>query len=207
MQDSITQYSGAQIQRTNEARRQIDQNKEKQDAVNDKVNVEVTISEDLADGQSAKLDASLKLLGGDDIETTIDASQGGSRALQDYQRQLMLLEQQNKERLLMATQEQVPAATDHEKQYETYAMKKEQVQAAVTPKLSRDLKANQVTPRMSVIGADKGPVSAKKRRKRGQGARPHLSLADNRDVINGSGSNAVQAGSVEVSDHYLYTSD
>lgn len=35
---------------------------------------------------------------------------GGNHALQDYQMQLMLLEQQNKKRLLMARQEQEPAA-------------------------------------------------------------------------------------------------
>lgn len=125
-ENSIHQYSLAQIQRTNEARRRIDGKEEKQDAannkVNDKENVEITISEDLGDGQSAKLDASLKLLGVDDpklllpsdeleddeihiIETAIDAPQGGSLALQDYQKQLMLLEQQNKKRLLKTRQE------------------------------------------------------------------------------------------------------
>lgn len=125
-ENSIHQYSFAQIQRTNEARRRIDGKEEKQDAannkVNDKENVEITISEDLGDGQNAKLDASLKLLGVDDqklllpsdeleddeihiIETAIDAPQRGSHALQDYQMQLMLLEQQNKKRLLNARTE------------------------------------------------------------------------------------------------------
>lgn len=119
LNESTYQHSFKQILRTNEAQQRIYQKEEKQDAVNDKENVEITISEDLADGQNAKLDASLKLLGEDEqklllpsdeldddeihiIETNTSATQGGNHALQDYQMQLMLLEQQNKKRLLKA---------------------------------------------------------------------------------------------------------
>ena len=104
LNESTYQHSFRQILRTNEPQQRIDQEKEKQDVINDKENVEITISEDLADGQNAKLDASLKLLGEDEddeihiIETNISATQG-AHALQDYQMQLMLLEQQNKKRL------------------------------------------------------------------------------------------------------------
>ena len=78
----------------------------------------MTISEDLADGHSADLDASLKLLGEDDLKLLLPNNDyeddeihitdvAGNNALQDYQMQLMLLEQQNKKRLLLARQKQL----------------------------------------------------------------------------------------------------
>ena len=94
------------------------------DTIRDVEDIDNTISEDVADGQLAKLDACLKLLSEDDfifflpsdeleddeihvIETVdIAAKQYSNHDLQDYQLQLMLLEQQNKRRLLMARQEQ-----------------------------------------------------------------------------------------------------
>ncbi|KAL9052647.1 MAG: hypothetical protein Q9162_005274 [Coniocarpon cinnabarinum] len=79
--------------------------------------VELTVSEDLAEGQSKKLDASLELLCENDPELhlrsdeidglathIIDTSGSSGRALADFQMQSMLLEQQNKRRLLRARQ-------------------------------------------------------------------------------------------------------
>ena len=203
-----------------------DQEKEKQGIVNDKENVETTISEDLAEGQDAKLDASLKLLGDDDLklllpsdepeddgihilETTTNAPQRGGLALQDYQMQLMLLEQQNKKRLLLRRQEEelthpqfdpAVASTEDRRRYVANAIKKEQVQAAVA---SRDFKATQVTPRMPATGADKGTVPARKRQKRGDRSRTQLNEVNNSDIINGGDANTAQAESIEVSDHYI----
>ena len=122
IEDSIHQYSRTQTQRRTQALQQIE-NKEAKEDDNYREKIEVTISEDLADGQIDKLDAALKLLSDDElrllipsdeleddeihiIETQFSAPQGGIHALQDYQMQLMLLEQQNKKRLLMARQEQ-----------------------------------------------------------------------------------------------------
>ena len=198
-ENSISEYSRAQIQRNSDARQRIDQKKKKQDAVHEKEkeNVEITISEDLADGQNTKLDASLKLLGEDDqklllpsdeleedeihiIETTIDAPQGGIHPLQDYQMQIMLLEQQNKKRLLIARQgqdrtdilfDQMAAAREMKRRDQKSATKKEQVYASVNQIPSQDPKATQVTSKMPATvadtGADTGAVPATKRQKRG----------------------------------------
>lgn len=210
--NSISEYSRAQIQRNSD-------------------DVEITISEDLADGQNTKLDASLKLLGEDDqklllpsdeleedeihiIETTIDAPQGGNHALQDYQMQLMLLEQQNKKRLLMARQEknrtdilfdQMAAAREIKRRDQKSATKNEQVYASVNQIPSQDPKATQVTSKMPATvadtGADTGAVPATKRQKRGH--QLQSSETDKSDAVNGSVLNAAKAGSVEVSDQCL----
>ena len=128
-EDSTSQYSRAQTPHAGDAREfanqlEIARNLSRQDeraAAKDKENIQVTISEDLADGHNANLDASLKLLSEDDpklllrsdlfedeeihiIQRTNVAPRGENDALQDYQMQLMLLEQQKKKRLVMARQ-------------------------------------------------------------------------------------------------------
>ena len=81
------------------------------------VAVECTISEDLAGGRTAQQDQNLKALHADKDQLVLrthaisdDAARGveesRNHALQDYQMQLMLLEEQNKQRLMMARQEQ-----------------------------------------------------------------------------------------------------
>jgi hypothetical protein len=81
------------------------------------VAVECTISEDLAGGRTAQQDQNLKALHADKDQLVLrthaigeDADRGvegsGNHALQDYQMQLMLLEEQNKQRLLETRQEQ-----------------------------------------------------------------------------------------------------
>lgn len=125
---SVQEYSRATHDRANKAQQLVEQ-KGADDEGHNKENIEATISEDLADGQVSKLDACLNLLGEDDphlylpsdvldedelhfIETEFAPQNlatgidGGNHALQDYQMQLMLLEQQNKKRLLRARQEQ-----------------------------------------------------------------------------------------------------
>jgi hypothetical protein len=121
-EDSIYQYSQTQTQRRTQAQQWIESKVANEDG-NYKDKIETTISEDLADGHTGKLDAALKLLSDDElrllipsdeleddeihiIETQAGAPQGGNHALQDYQMQLMLLEQQNKKRLLLARQMQ-----------------------------------------------------------------------------------------------------
>jgi hypothetical protein len=82
--------------------------------------IEITISEDYGDGHLKTLDATLNLLFADELELLLPSTAleddeahliettrpGGNHALQDYQMQLMLIEQQNKKRLLLARQEQ-----------------------------------------------------------------------------------------------------
>lgn len=71
-----------------------------------------TISEDLTQGTSLREEKSFRLLAKDTPDSPTTETQppnilkGGNHALQDYQMQLMLLEQQNKKRLMMARQEQ-----------------------------------------------------------------------------------------------------
>ncbi|KAI0403448.1 hypothetical protein F4802DRAFT_599046 [Xylaria palmicola] len=68
--------------------------------------VEYTISQDRAAGNSAQEESDYKLLTGKELGlASLPASSSGS-ALADYQMQLMLLEQQNKKRLFQARQEQ-----------------------------------------------------------------------------------------------------
>jgi hypothetical protein len=71
--------------------------------------VEYTISQDRAAGHSAQEESDFQLLTVKDFDLanlSNSAAKQGNHALQDYQMQLMLLEQQNKKRLLMAQQEQ-----------------------------------------------------------------------------------------------------
>ena len=223
-ENSVYQYSRVQTQRIDETLQRIDQKKEKKDAVNNKENLETTISQDLADGHTANLDASLKLLSednpklfipGDELEDDeihiIGTTQGGTHSLQDYQMQLMLLEQQNKKRMLMARQEadhgplfdQVAAARESRRRFERDAIKKEQIEAAGTLKPSRNRKATQIAPRMPTTGTDPGTGSAKKRQKRGHQVQTQLAKVENGDVMNGRDSKVAQAQSSEVSDHCI----
>lgn len=117
-EDSDHQYSKARTRRTDNGRKLIDQGAETNEGAENEDNIEATISEDLADGYDAKLDASLHLLTAEDgklrlptdkveedeihiIENDMEHMKTAVY-LQDYQRQLMLLEQQNKKRLLQA---------------------------------------------------------------------------------------------------------
>jgi len=70
--------------------------------------VEYTISQDRGAGNSTEAEADYVLLTGKDFElASLPRAQvsSGNHALQDYQTQLMLLEQQNKKRLMMAREE------------------------------------------------------------------------------------------------------
>lgn len=227
-ENSIYQYSRTQTQRANEARQRISRKNERQLAIKDKESIDITISEDLADGQVAKFDSSLKLLGEDDlelllpndelgddeihiIETTINVPQHNtSFALQDYQMQLMLLEQQNKKRLFLARTESPQPPTQDDRMaavresqwaYETDAIKMNQGQVVVDQIPSQGLEATQVTPKVPSTSADKGTAPATKRRKRHHRPRTQLSETGNADAINGSDWNTVRAESVEVGDH------
>jgi len=70
--------------------------------------VEYTISQDRGAGNATEAEADYALLTGKDFElASLPQAQvpPGNRALQDYQMQLMLLEQQNKKRLMIAREE------------------------------------------------------------------------------------------------------
>lgn len=230
-EDSVHQYSRAQIQRAKDARQRIDQKKEKQEAVENKENIEITISEDLGDSQFAKLDASLKLLSGDElellipsdeleddeihiIETTTGTQQlgGGNHALQDYQKQLMLLEQQNKKRLLIARQEQerdtiqtsqLLRSGGYARVFGEKPTTKDKIQVSSAQNSSRDLSlsATPFTLEMPATRADQGTTPAAKRQKRRHGARDESHKAADSGVSNSDDSNAQQARPVEVGDH------
>lgn len=202
--------------------------------------MKVTISEDLADGQIAKLDRCLKLLREDDQElllpsddskddeihitnTTLGAppvtGAPHGESLQDYQMQLMRLEQQNRRRLVMARPEQeksqeekttqeeeitgfAPAAAAREARRAMNRLsleatnKKAQVQSATTQKLIQEFRSTQTA---MVANTDTVPVA--KRQKRGHPLRAEMSRADNRDVINHDDADGTRAGWVGVSDH------
>ncbi|KAJ3485894.1 hypothetical protein NLG97_g6727 [Lecanicillium saksenae] len=67
--------------------------------------VEYTISQDEADGRSARHEANYPLLTANDVEHTTESIHGKTYAYTDYKLQLMLLEQQKKKRLLMEQQQ------------------------------------------------------------------------------------------------------
>ncbi|KAL8629316.1 hypothetical protein Q9189_004965 [Teloschistes chrysophthalmus] len=192
--------SALETQRTNQARQRLYRKQKNPDTINDKASTQATISEDLADGQTTTLDASLKLLSeenpklvlpndleDDQIHFVGEAPPGErqdeNHALQDYQMQLMLLEQQNKKRLLLARQEQdqeqgpdrrsaspfneVAAAKELKRRYREGTGEKEQAETGQTLRLSRDLKALQVKLKMPAAYADESTGPTKKRQKRG----------------------------------------
>lgn len=197
-EDSVHRYSRAQIQRAKDARQRIGQKKEKQEAVENKENMEITISEDLGDSQFAKLDASLKPLSGDElellipsdeleddeihiIETTTGTQQlgGGNHTLEHYQKQLMLLEQQNKKRLLMARQEQDTIqgsqplrSSGYARVFEEKPTTKDKIQVSSAQNSSGDLSlsATPLTLETPATRADQGTTPAAKRQKRRHGA-------------------------------------
>lgn len=72
-----------------------------------KAAIEYTISQDFAAGHTAEQARRLRGFHGDDTSNLVQLPQStsGKQQLQDYQMQLMLLEQQNKKRLIIARQE------------------------------------------------------------------------------------------------------
>ena len=223
-EDSVYQYLHGQIQRADNARKQIDQ-KEKT-AAEDKENIEVTISEDLADGRSANLDASLKLLGEDDlklllpsdhleddeihiIETSSVAPLDGNHALQDYQMQLILLEQQNKKRLLMARQEQdifsksvqfdhLASIKESERRIRRQAIHEEHLRSKAADKPTPDLKAGHLRNKMPTDSAHKDAASVTKRRKCNARSKPQSGQPSHPNSANGEILNNADVGSLEV---------
>ncbi|KAL9087728.1 MAG: hypothetical protein Q9165_006495 [Trypethelium subeluteriae] len=203
-----------------------------ENAIDDIALVETTISEDLADGQNAKLDASLKLLSEDNLRLLLPSDKleddeihiiettsppFGNPALQIYQMQLMLLEQQNKKRLLMARQEhslyasrkpaEVPkikgliASLGKGAYWKAEAI---QSQAEAIHHSSRASKADchtstQVLP---MTDAAMDSFSAPKRQKR-DGPYMRWTKAYNGVTVDGDNSNLTQDESVEVRNHYF----
>lgn len=221
-EDSVHRYSRAQIQRAKDARQRIVQKKEKQEAVENKKNIEITISEDLGDGQFAKLDASLKLLGRDELKLLIPSDEleddeihivetnTSNHALQDYQMQLILLEQQNKKRVLMARRKQdtfQPAqplrSTGYARAFEEKPATKDKIQVPLVQKPSEDLslKATLSTLEMPATRAEQRTAPAAKRQRRCRGARDVSHKAVDSGVSNNNDSNTEQARPVEVGDH------
>jgi hypothetical protein len=225
-EDSIQQYSKAQLQRHSQARQRIEQKDARTDKANDAEKIEATISEDTADGQTAKLDASLKFLSDDEIQLLIPSDEldddeihiieskfnglggGSNHALQDYQMQLMLLEQQNKKRLLMARQEQdlsnaENASTAEELRYRTLYKKrllnKKQAEVLVTSIPSTDCLGSALAPEMPPKRASAGNGSRPMRGKRGKGEQMQAAILDeHHHVVNGNKVDTEQNASVEV---------
>ena len=98
VEDSVQSSHFCHTRKADSARRHIEK---KDKSSGNKENLEVTISEDLTDGHSTHLDASLKLLEKDElklqlpsdqveddkihiIETTVGAAQRPNHAMQDY---------------------------------------------------------------------------------------------------------------------------
>lgn len=208
-ENSVSLYSRAQTERQNKARQRISKKREQQAAVGDKESVEITISEDLTDGQSARLDACLNLLGEEDIELLLPSDEleddevhiietsdlielPTSHSLADYQLQLMLLEQQNKKRLMLGRREQAAES-------EPRGLKLRQGQVFITQKFPQKLQAIQSSPMMPATGTA-GTVPAAKKRKRDGQAQTQFGKSNNGDIFNGNDSNVAQVKSVEVGD-------
>lgn len=223
-EDSVYQYSRAQTQRAKDIRKQIDQGQEDTGA-KDKENTEVTISEDLADGHSANLDASLKLLGVGDlklllpsdeleddeihiIQTTNVALRDGDHAQQQYQLQLMLLEQQNYRRLLRAKQEpefrgfqmfdDLASTREYERQIRPQAISKEQLRSIAADKPTSDLRAVRVRNKMPTKSAHKDTTPVTKRRKRDAQSQPQSGQRSHTNAANDEGLNKANVGPLEV---------
>ncbi|KAL9036392.1 MAG: hypothetical protein Q9214_006154, partial [Letrouitia sp. 1 TL-2023] len=188
------------------------QKEAKNDVVNEADNTWTTISEDLTDGQSAKLDASLKLLSEDSqklllpsdqpdddefhiIETVAEGAPGRSNYLDDYCDQLMFHEQQNKKRLLMMREggevepfNEADAAKESKRRYKANAMTEEQNRiAATTQKPFEAPTALRAEHEMSKPSAGLSTVHAAKRQKRS-----HLLVNAVEQSVNGNKSNVNQ---------------
>ncbi|KAL9611363.1 MAG: hypothetical protein Q9167_003982 [Letrouitia subvulpina] len=222
-EDSIHQYSRVQTQRADDARKQIDQ--KGKSAAEDKEDIEVTISEDLADGHSANLDASLKLLSEDDpklllpsdqleddeihiVQTTNVAPQDGNHAPQNYQMQLMLLEQQNKKRLLMERQERdnvfkfaqfdhLASTREYERRIRRQAIYKEHLYSTGADKPTLDLRAGHVRNKMPTNSTRKDAASVTKRQKRNARSKPQPGQPNHPNSANGEMLNKADVGSSE----------
>ena len=144
------------------------------------------------------------------IGTTIGVSQ--HNRLQDYHMQLMLLEQQNRKRLLMKRQkeesqrtpnDQVATVRESRGRDKTSAVKEKQIQAAGAQKFSADVQTSQTPPEMPTTDGDAGTASATKRQKFSHPLGTQRSNVRDSDRGNGGNSGVAQAGSVEVSDPRL----
>ena len=225
--ESAQQHSQGLIRRIDQARHWIDQKKEKLDVIDNKENIEITISEDLADGQTAKLEASLKLLSEDDLKLFVPndepeddeihmvektfsfpAQDVESHALQDYQMQLMLLEQQNKKRFQKARQEkeerqiaveQVAAVGDFRGKDYSIKIQNKPFQAHMQLIFPAAFKATQAASDMPKAAGDAGTVPAMKRQKRGHRPQNQMGTLDHNHGVVGGSLDAAPAESVEVS--------
>lgn len=211
-ENSVSEYSHARVQRANEARQRIDQRKEKQDTVDNK-DTGLTISEDLAEGQTAKLEASLKLLSEDELKLIIPSDEleddeihlietnlGVPQGLKDYQSQLMLLEQANKKRFLQAvsrgnhpsfedrTQFEQAAAREFARRSKKFLVKKKQIQTKITQKkFPGDLEAAQVEPNVLAMHADiAATIPGTKRQKHRHRSQLNSGELDDSNAVNGS---------------------
>lgn len=188
--------------------------------------IQATIPEDLADGHKAILDGCLKLLGENDLklllsndleddgihimETTTSAPGNGNRFLQDYEMQIMLLEQQNKKRLLMARQDQrgetpfnqVAAARELGRRHHNGTVEISQVEARQMEQPPHDIETLQIQRNMPALGADSANVPVK-RRKSDIARRSPSSEMSNDDLIHGSSSSGASAGTLHVSHRCL----
>lgn len=230
-EDSVHQYSRAKAQRGEDARNQIVTKKEKNIRAGDKENIEVTISEDLADGYSAKLDASLKLLSEDDLKLllpnheleddevhiiqTTDVALWDGYALQDYQTQLMLLEQQNRKRLLLAKQDQDVdftqfdrlASIEYERRTRGQTIYKEQLRLTAAEEPSSGLGTCHVKKKMPNSSVHKGAASATKRRKRNSHSHIQPDHQNHLETANGECSKKMDTGDLEVKSVFYSSRD
>ena len=223
-EDSVHQYSRAQTQRANNARKQI--NQEKNTRAEDKENIEVTISEDLADGTSAKLDASLKVLSQGDsklllvsdeleddeihiIETTSEAPLVGNHSLQDYQMQLMLVEQQKRKRRLMVRQEKynkvrfaqfdhLASTREYERLKRRQATYEEQLRLMAADEPTSGVGARHVKNKMPTSSAHEDAASVTKSQKRITRSRPQSGQQNHSSSAKSEDPNKADVESLEV---------
>lgn len=199
--------SASKIRRSNQARQRLYREGKNPDTINDKESTQVTISEDLADGQTVNLDASLKLLGEEEPKLLLP---------NDIQQlQLLLLEQQKKKQMPMPMprQEQesqrspspfneVAVAKELKRRYQEGTGEKEQAGAGQMPEPSQDLKALQVRLKMPAAHADESAAPITKRQKRGTARPSRASQRSKSNTMNGCGSSSVPIEPAEVGHHH-----
>jgi len=215
-EDSIHQFSRTQLQRHSLARERAGKNKKENEPEG---KVEATISEDVADGQTALLDAALKVLRNDElqllvpsdeldddeihiIETTVNES---NHALQDYQMQLMLLEQQNKKRLLKARQVQAAKEEENTKAQISrvgtlrYQELLAQMETQGAERFTLDYKETQFGPGVPRKPRDEGIATMAKKQKQDNHSQGQAHQTTSEHIMNGK--NLDTAGGNEVNDN------
>lgn len=214
-EDSIHQYSRAQIERQTKARQKIDQEEADDETYSDVERIEATISEDLADGQSTLLDAFLKLLSEgehqllvpsdvlDDHEIRMIETESEEIKIQE-RIQRSVLDSRRFSQFIKALENKAKAtkaALRFRELYDKGLIKQEHPQTSLDKKTFRAYNEEQGGSRMPPKYQDFNNGGVTKKRKRSNQPQKHSAdLEKSKNIDTGSMSIADQEGLIEVSD-------